>query len=93
MQRQREEIHINRSGKLKITFVVESKSSNGVVVVVVVGWFFWQGFFSAHLWGWSTLLRPCRPSLQVEVEATACHLHQPPDRFARSAQWPRLPPL
>ena len=24
---------------------------------------------------------------------TACHLHQPPDRFARSAQWPRLPPL
>ena len=55
--------------------------------------FFWQGLFSAHLWGWSTLLRPCRPSLQVEVEATACHLHQPPDRFARSAQWPRLPPL
>lgn len=42
MQRQREEIHINRSGKLKITFVVESKSSNGVVVVVV-GWFFLAG--------------------------------------------------
>lgn len=55
--------------------------------------FFWQGLFSAHLWGWLTLLRPCRPSLRVEVEVTACHLHQPPDRFARSAQWPRLPPL
>lgn len=48
---------------------------------------------SRSLWGWLTLLRPCRPSLRVEVEARACHLQQPPDRFARSAQWPRLPPL
>lgn len=42
-----------------------------VVVVVVVGCF---AGFSAHLWGWSTSRRPCRPNRQVEVEGKVFHL-------------------
>lgn len=49
--------------------------------------------FSAHLWGSWISLRPCRPNRRVEAEARAFHHRRPPGRFARSAQWPRSPPL
>lgn len=46
----RRQKNIKKIGKLKITFVTESKGDGGVdrMVFFFCGW----GWFSAHLWGW-----------------------------------------